>query len=140
MRNLLPQTIDSILFDSVFKQEEIVDGKLAVQEDMIIKVDAIVSGFWFHKERLEKHRATIVEILKIMPTTFHKSTGGGWSFLNLSMDKYGDQWGEHVHAQNLYALAAGLGLASFTMPREMWEVFPGKMPYVVFDIEENFLQ
>jgi hypothetical protein len=33
----------------------------------------------------------------------------------------------------LVALGVGLGMAQFQMPREMWSVLPGGVPYVLLD-------
>ena len=126
----IAETVHAILLDSLFKDEEITNGK---PPDPHIEARGIVNNFAFHPERLESHRENIRAILNLMPKGFHKATGGGWSFLNLCNTEAGDQWGEHHNMEELIVLGIGLGMAKFVMPRDMWTILPGGMPYVVFD-------
>ena len=72
---------------------------------------------------------------KNLPHQFRKSAGGGWSFLNACNQEDGEQWtGLHQRMDQLFAMAIGLGLAKWCLPRAMWDVFPGGMPYVVVEI------
>lgn len=98
-----------------------------------VLVDGIVAKFGFHPGRLESHRQEVKEIIDLMPRQFRAGTGGGWSFLNLCLTEAGEQWGEHSDMELLVVLAIGLGLGKFQMPRELWSVLPGGMPYVVFE-------
>jgi len=41
--------------------------------------------------------------------------------------------GLHLFMEELYFLAASIGLAEFNMPRDYWHALPGGMPYVVFN-------
>lgn len=131
--------VNNILYDSLFKPEELIQKSLGNSEpkeqSQMIKVIGISNGFGFHKDRLENHREEIKLILLKMSEKFHKSAGGGWSFLNLPFDKGGNHWGEHIHCESLFALASGLGMAKFVMPRESWDIFPSGIPYIVFDVE-----
>lgn len=117
-----------------FKADEIEDAA-PKDPDMIVTVQGIVSTLWFHKERLAACKDEIVAMLAQLPVEFHKSTGGGWSFLNLCNTKDGAQWGEHQSMEQLVALAIGLELGNYTTERKMWAATPGGMPYVCFDIE-----
>ena len=48
-------------------------------------------------------------------------------------DKDGNQWtGFHQRMEQLLMLGIGLGLMEIQVPRNLWEAFPGGMPYVVF--------
>jgi hypothetical protein len=132
---LTAKRIDTILYDCVFRNDEIINGK-PVDETKLVTVPAIHRRFGLHKTRLESYREEIKSYVQQLPMQFHKGTGDGWSFMNLTMDKYYNGWGEQIHAETLYALAAGLGMAKFTMPREMWDVLPGSVPYIVFDINQ----
>lgn len=96
-----------------------------------VKVECITQSFGFHPERLEEQRPVIEEMLAELPDEFQKNGGGGWSFLNACMDKHGNHWAEHPTMQLLVALGLGIGRVHFSLPREMWSVFPGGMPYFV---------
>ena len=38
--------------------------------------------------------------------------------------------------EQLLTLGIGLGYAKYLMPREMWKMFPGGMPYFQIDLED----
>jgi len=40
----------------------------------------------------------------------------------------------HQIVEELFCLAMGLGLAECQLPREMWSMFPGGMPYYVINV------
>lgn len=85
---------------------------------------------------LEDHRAELIEMLKEIPPGFHKGKGGGWSFLNFCDRNDGSQWtGLHMVMEQLFAMASALGMAHLLMPRDLWDVLPGGMPYIVFDMD-----
>ncbi len=128
---MIAEKTTSIIKDCLFKPEEIVDGK---PPEKFVLVEAIMQKWSFHPERLECHRQEVIDLLKLMNPAFLKSGGGGWSFLNMCMDKDDRQWGEHRNMEELIVLAIGLKLGSFQFPRDMWDALPGGMPYVVFDI------
>lgn len=88
----------------------------------------------FHPERLKAAEPIISELLDKLPNEFKKTGGGGWTFLNMCNDKNGNQWtGFHRVMDELVTMGIAAGKVSFLMPREMWEVFPGGMPYVVIN-------
>lgn len=79
-------------------------------------------------------RAEVIKMLEQLQVEFFDNGGGGWSALNLCMTAQGDLWtGEQRVTELLYCLAAALDLASFLLPRDIWKVLPGGMPYVVFN-------
>lgn len=72
-------------------------------------------------------------MLAELPEPFFDNGGGGWSFLNLCTDRHDRLWtGEHSVCEQLIVLAQALDLATYPMPRDMWEILPGGMPYVMF--------
>jgi site-specific recombinase len=98
-----------------------------------IIVDGIRAKHGLHAGRTESHRNEIVAIIAEMDPSFKAANGGGATFLNLCMDKNGNQWGEHVNCEQLVVLAIALKLGNYsTSHREMWKVMPGGMPYVYF--------
>lgn len=106
------------------------------KEDAVI-VTGVMHTITMSRTKLEQYRSDIKSILDQMDPTFHKSGGGGWSFLNLCVAKNGKQWtGMHRTMDELVVLAIATEMGDFLMPRDMWNVLPGGMPYIVFDTEE----
>jgi len=123
-----PEQVNAAFLDCLYNSEEIT-GKQP--EDAVI-VEGVLQKFGFHPQRLESHRQEVANWLLALPSPFLESKGGGWSFLNACQDRNDEQWtGLHVRMDQLFSLGIGLGLAGYLMPRDMWEVFPGGMPYVV---------
>lgn len=125
-----PEEVDQAVLTCLFTDEE-APGDAAPPGAVIVQ--GIVRVFAFHPERLAAQRAAVERWIDALPPEFHERGGGGMSFLNLCMDRAGVQWtGLHVMQEALLALAMGLGLASYCLPREYWAAMPGGMPYVVF--------
>lgn len=98
-----------------------------------VLVEGIVGTFGFRKDRLEAHRGAIMEMLSELPDEFRNvgsGGGGGWSFLNACDDRHGEQWTSfHRSMDQLFCLGKAIGAVDEVLPREMWEVLPGRMPY-----------
>lgn len=131
MEVLTAERVEKIMRDCLFKAEEVPNGQPPA--DAVI-VDGLVRKFGLNRQRLESHRAEIVEMLGELPDSFFKEKGGGWTFLNLCNDRNQRQWGEHRDMEALCVLAIGLGLGEFLLDRDMWASFPGGVPYVCFSI------
>lgn len=123
--------VDKIFMDSLFRKEEVIDGKPIVEP---LKVEGIVNNFGFHPDRVKSHEEEIIQILKELPDEFRKDKGGGWTFLNACNTKDGEQWGEHRNMEQLFCMGIAIGKVNYTLPREMWGALPGGMPYLVIDI------
>jgi hypothetical protein len=95
--------------------------------------EGVTNSFGFHPGRLEEKRPVVIEMIEKLDSAFRKSGGGGASFLQLCVDKDGNQWGEHRECSDLIAIANALKLASFPMGRNLWSALPGGMPYVTFE-------
>lgn len=78
-----------------------------------------------HRERLEGYREEVRTMLALLDDKFKE----GYSTLNMPFDKEGNQWGEQRDALTLCSLAIALGLGQWCMPRAMWPLLPGGMPY-----------
>jgi len=124
------QRVEEIVKDCLYADDEVIDGKPIV-EPVVGK--GIIRDFGFHPVRLESHREEVRVMLMELPDQFKKSHGGGWSVLNACMTKNNEQWGQHEDMEQLFALGIGLGLAKFALPKDMWSVLPGGMPYVVVE-------
>lgn len=124
----MPETLNSekvehIFIDCLFKDNE--------PKDKYVVSEGIMSTVGFHPERLEEHRVKIEEMLNELPDSFHQKIGGGMSFLNACMNKHGKQWGEHSNMEQLFQLGQAIGRVKCLMPRNMWSVMPGGIPYYV---------
>lgn len=121
-----PARVKEIFVDCLFKKEELKDGKPISEH---VEVTGIRMTVWFNPIRLEKYKQEIIDILSEMNPNFKK----GWSFLNLCYDKNDHLWtGNHSTMDELLCL----GLATKTMAycledREMWDMFPSGMPYII---------
>lgn len=98
-----------------------------------VVVEGITCTFGFQKDRLEAKREKVKAWLALLPDTFQKNNGGGTSFLQACVTRYGDQWGEHRNVEQLMVLAVGLKLGSWCFPRDMWKLLPGGVPYFVIE-------
>lgn len=134
---LTASRVREIFFDSLFTDEEIKgQGQAAVMARAIV-VEGITHKIGFNPERLEPHRAEMIEMLAELPDAFHAKKGGGMSFLNACERNDGQQWADlHQTMDQLFCLAFGLGLAQPLLPREAWGVLPGGMPYIVVNLPD----
>lgn len=132
---LTAEAVSETLKRCLFREDEPENNEPG-SDDYPVKVEAITGTFGFHRDRLEAHREQVLSWLNELPLEFLTGStggGGGWTFLNLCNRRDGTQWtGLHSTMQELCALAIGLGLAHWLMPRDMWDVLPGGMPYVQF--------
>lgn len=122
--------VQSIVKKCLFNQEEIdAEGKPKVPW---IAAEGVVSQFGFNKERIDENAARIRELLQELPIEFQPTVaggGGGWTFLNACQDKNGELWGQQRDVDELLTLGIASGWASISMPRDMWNVLPGGVPY-----------
>lgn len=120
---LTAERVNRIFLDCLFREgEETTDPVLA--EGVMLRVG-------FHPGRLESHRGEIMALLMDLPITFRESHGGGWTFLNACMTAAGNQWGEHANIDELLTLGIASGRVEILLPRDMWSVLPGGVPYFV---------
>lgn len=92
----------------------------------------------FDRDKLFEYKMDIITLLNELPDNFHIDSGGGWSFLNICVDKLGRQWaGSHRICDELVCLGIGIGAIKFSLPeRDLWEIFPGGMPYITINTIE----
>ena len=123
--------------DIAEKVHNILVDSLNETEEGVLMVEGIVAKFGFSPDKISSHKEEIRALLNEMPVTFHTSTGGGWTFLNLCEDRNGCQWGEHRDMEALVVLGIAAGMASYLLPREIWPSLPGGMPYIAFNTKED---
>jgi hypothetical protein len=99
-----------------------------------VTVEGILHTANFAMNELERRKAEIGGMLAQLPLEFQPRADGGadgWSFLNACNDRDGRQWtGEHMIMEQLFLLGIATGQAKWCLPRDMWEVLPGQMPYI----------
>lgn len=127
-----PEQVLATFYACLFEPEEVQDGK---PPDNAVVVDGIMAKYAFHPARLASHRDEVKGWLALLPVEFQADGGGGWSFLNACYQADGHQWtGLHERMEQLFCLGMGLGFVKCQMPREMWSIIPGGMPYYGVDV------
>lgn len=124
---LTAENVHKVMLDCLFKEGE--DSSTHVEAQGVME-----KKWWFHPGRLETNKQHIIDMLNELPNQFRADGGGGWSFLNACTDKNEHQWADtHFTMDELVILGVAIGKVKFLLPREDWEVFPGKMPYFVIN-------
>jgi hypothetical protein len=101
-----------------------------------ILVEGITSKVGFNPNKINLYNDEITKMLMELPKEFHSNSGGGMSFLNACNDKNGRQWTDfHQRMEQLFQLGLAIGKVKCLMPRDMWKVLPGGMPYYVIESE-----
>lgn len=130
-----PQRVEELFMDCLFREGE--------PTDKHVKAEGIICTVGFHPLRLESHRDEVKKMLSALPPQFFPVAaggGGGWSFLNLGMDKNETQWtGHHQRMEQLVQLGLGLGLVTCQLPRSMWPTLPGGVPYYEVNPQKDCL-
>ena len=127
------QIVEDLLRYCLFKPSERIMAHGEIPNNAVM-VEGVVSMYGLHPDRLEESREKVVELIEeLVDDGFLVDKGGGQSFLNLCKNRAGDQWTSfHKVMEAFMCLAMGLDLAGFCAPSDMWEAFPGGMPYVWF--------
>lgn len=126
---LTAANVNAVFLDCLFKDEEASNQAFVAAN--AVMVEGIMSTFGLHHGRVESHKADILDLINQLPESFHNN---GWTFLNLPTDHRGELWGQQQDAEQLYVLGASLGVAEFLMPRPMWHILPGGVPYINFKV------
>jgi hypothetical protein len=117
------------------------DVQKLIDHGEVVAIKGIVNTICFDPQRLEARRDDVLDLIRQLPTPFDVKQGGGWSFLNLCQREDGQQWTDlHQTQEVLCLLAVGLKLAKWVMPRDMWDIFPGGMPYIMFSFDGSTLE
>lgn len=101
-------------------------------EDNNTKVIGITHTFLFDNNKIEQNKDAITELLLELPTEFRENSGGGYSFLMACNDKNGNQWTDmQFTMEKLFALGLASGKVQELLPRAMWKILPGGVPYYI---------
>ncbi len=121
---LTAESVQRVFTDCLFKTGE--------NTPNLVTAEGVMGTVGFHPERLKSHREAIIAMLAELPDAFMASGGGGYSFLNACMDRNDNLWtGLHRTVEQLVQLGIAIGKVEYCLPRDMWSVLPGGMPYFV---------
>jgi len=118
MEKLTAKKVNDVFLSCLYK-----DGE-TIKE--FIPVEGITMNVGFNPEKIKEYTSTIRELLDELPKTFNE----GITFLNMCMTKDGEQWGDHPNMQELMLLGIATGMLIYPLPKEMWGILPGSVPYV----------
>jgi hypothetical protein len=124
MSELTATRVREIFFDCLFRAGELTNGK---PTKPFTHVKGITLDVGFCSERVEVHRPEIHELCEELSDQFKS----GMSFLDMCIDKYNRQWGEHTNMQELMLLGIAAGKMKYCLPKEFWDSLPGNVPYIM---------
>lgn len=129
--------MDRIMSIVLYREDEVKDLKDEEMPQGCIFVRGLAHNFGFHPERLLDSAEDVRKILNAVVADEFMGAEGGWSFLNLVVGRNSEIWGNQVDAEGLLCLALGLGWAEILVPRSMWQMMPGGVPYVRFNFTDK---
>lgn len=121
---LTAKNVHDIFMDCLFKDTPKSGTKY-------LPAEGLTTNVGFNTDKINKYANDIKSLLNELPETFRETVGGGWSFLEAYLYKDGNHWGEHTNMQELLLLGIASGYAKYLLPRELWTVLPGGVPYFV---------
>lgn len=121
---LTSENVINIYKECLLRENEVKDNEPLVD---FLMAEGIMAVTVFNAERLSARKDDIVSMIDELANLEE-----GISFLTLCMDKNGRQWtGDHRVMDLLIQLGIGIDYLSYCLPRDMWKVFPGQMPYLI---------
>jgi hypothetical protein len=124
--------------DAVMTEVMLSEAEAESPETVCIPGYGIIHHFAFKPERLEARAEDIHQMLLELGPSYrqvsddHPENKGGMSFLNMCMTESGVQWtGLHAQQEKLFALGCASGWAISPMPKIVWHMLPGGMPYFI---------
>lgn len=126
---LTSANVEAVLSDCLFPE-----GTTTPPPNTVF-ADGIMMKFGFDPDKLKLHRDDIVSMLSELPKEFFVDSGGGMSFLASAFNKKEEQWtSQHATAEALFALGLAIGKVREALPRQLWGLLPGGMPYYTVDL------
>ena len=104
-----------------------------------VRVEGIFGYHFFFPEELEAERELLTKMLRELPDKFVTTDGSSSGhFTQLGAHRDGSMWcGDNPTKEMLFLMASGLGMAKFTLPRELWLTCPNNLPYISVIISEE---
>ena len=112
------------------------NGDLAEVPADAVLAEGVIHRYAFDPKRVVAQKENIRTLLNEMSPEFHVGQGGGYSFLNACMDKHGNHWAEHSTIDDLICLGLATGFVTIPIPRDMWQILPGSVPYFTVDTQQ----
>lgn len=128
MTELTSQNVERIfkscLFDEGYTQEDI--------SERGIKCEGVFVQTILDDIKVNEHRTEILDMLSQLSDKFVRSKGGGASFLDMCCKKDGSPWtGDHRYVDLLVCLGLAVKELQYCLPRDYWNILPGRMPFIV---------
>lgn len=119
--------------------ERVFNDCLAEQREGAQLIHGVILKVAFDRSKVSANRENILSMLSLLPEPFQADRGGGWSFLNLCVDQNKHQWTSfHQTCDKLVCLGLAIGAVEFCFKqRELWQVFPGGMPYLTINLQKG---
>lgn len=138
---LTAANLKTVIIDSLYRDEEVTgvpkDGSAKPEHfpEGTVFAEGVMNQFAFHPGRLESHREDVKSMLEQLEPEFFVGSGDGMSLMRMPFTKDGHQYGEQRDADILYVLGNALGYCKWVLPRQMWAMLPGGMPYIQINLE-----
>ncbi len=111
---------------------------LANKHEEMTVVEGVKIKAGFNLAKIKENHCKIHSMLECLDDNFFAGAGGGWTFLKICADKHGTLWtGDHSQCDRLICLGIAANLLTFTLPRDLWSVLPGEMPYITVYHQAN---
>lgn len=91
--------------------------------------DGVHRSLGFHPERLLGAEQQIRAWLDALPDKFRLDKAGGWSFINGTVDRNGEWWGDLTHLDELLTLGNAIGYARALGDPVAWPAMPAGVPF-----------
>lgn len=127
--------VRTVMIDCLWPDEDIASLDRDAFKAQSIIVNGITAKFGFKPNAVKRYEARIKSWLQHLNPAFTNPRLGGWSFLQLCMDKDDNLWGQHVDCEALMVLAMAVRCCMYLLPRDIWSALPGGMPYLFFNPE-----
>lgn len=117
--------VHETLKECLYTEEELKASSVMPPEGAVL-VQGLTRNFGFEPTRVKERVEKVSEMLAEL-----KDLDKGVSFLTLCYDKDDEMWGQHMDMEALVVLGIATGLLKYCLPKEMWSVLPGGMPYII---------
>lgn len=122
---LTSENVTATFFNCMYKEAPEDTSEAVLAEGIITKVG-------FDPIKIKENENDIRELLMQLPDEFHVGKGGGYTFLNMCLDKDGSQWADtHQTQEQLLLLGLAIKKIQYCLPRDVWSALPGGMPYIM---------
>lgn len=126
---LTNENVESIFLDCLFKENELVDGQPI---ENFCMAEGVINTVCFNENRLNQHKKEIEDLIdKIL------NIGQGIPFVVMCESVEGYQWtNDHVYMEQLMLLGIGSEILIYPVGRELWNILPGGLPYIIKNREK----